>query len=99
FDVNFTTRAQRYDEAIALLRALWRGGPVDFDGKHFQCKQVVMLPPPFKPIPIWIGGKTEIALRRAARLGDGWMGTGESLEESLVLIDRLNELRKEYGRD
>jgi len=99
FDINFSTRARRYDEAIALMRALWQGGPVDFEGEHFQCKQVVMLPAPPQPIPIWIGGKTEIALRRAARLGDGWMGTGETLEESLPLIDRLQELRKEYGRD
>jgi probable F420-dependent oxidoreductase len=99
FGINFSTRGKRYDESIALMRALWQGGPVDFDGEHFQCKQVVMLPPPTQTIPIWLGGKTETALRRAARLGDGWMGTGESLEDSLKLIARLQELRKEYGRD
>lgn len=99
FGINFSTRAQRYDECIALLRALWQGGPVTFEGEHFQCRNIVMLPAPSQPIPIWIGGKTEIALRRAARLGDGWMGTGESLQESLALIARLQELRREYQRD
>lgn len=99
FAVDFSTRGKRYDECIELLRALWRGGPVDFEGEHFRCRQIVMLPPPTQPIPIWVGGKTEIALRRAARFGDGWMGTGESLEESLALVRRLQELRKEYRRD
>jgi probable F420-dependent oxidoreductase len=99
FGVDFATRGRRYDESIALLRALWRDGPSDFAGEFFQCQQIQMLPAPTAPIPILIGGKTEIALRRAARLGDGWLATGESLQESLALIARVQELRKEYQRD
>ncbi len=99
FGINFSTRGSRYDEAIALMRALWQGGAVDFAGSHFQCRQVVMLPPPTQPVPIWIGGITETALQRAARLGDGWMGVGESLEQSLALVQRLQALRRHYQRD
>lgn len=98
-DVDFRTRGKRYDEMVALLRELWADGPTTFKGEFFQCEDVLMLPPPVKPPRIWIGGKSEIALRRAARLGDGWVGTGETLPESFVLVERLQELRKEYGRD
>jgi len=97
--VDFHTRGKRYDEMIVLLRELWREGPTTFRGEFFQCEDVLMLPPPTRPLPIWIGGKSEVALRRAARLGDGWMGTGETLPESFELVQRLHELRKEYGRD
>jgi probable F420-dependent oxidoreductase len=98
-NVDFRTRGKRYDEMIALIRELWREGPTTFKGEFFQCEEVLMLPPPVKSPPIWIGGKSEIALRRAARLGDGWMGTGETLPESFELAQRVHELRKEYGRD
>lgn len=98
-NVDFRTRGKRYDEMIALIRELWRDGPTTFQGEFFQCEEVLMLPPPVEPPQIWIGGKSEIALRRAARLGDGWMGTGETLPESFELVQRLHELRKEYGRD
>jgi probable F420-dependent oxidoreductase len=96
--VDFKTRGKRYDEAIALLRTLWQGGPTTFRGEFFQCDDVVMLPPPTQQLPIWIGGKSEVALKRAARLGDGWMGTGETLAESFALVERLQELRKQYQR-
>jgi len=98
-NVDFRSRGRRCDEMIALIRELWREGPTTFQGEFFQCDEVLMLPSPEKPLPIWIGGKSEIALRRAARLGDGWMGTGETLPESFALVERLHELRKEYGRD
>lgn len=99
FGVDFKTRGRRYDECVALLRALWQGGPITFKGEFFQCEELLMLPAPNRAPPIWIGGKTEIALRRAVRLGDGWMGTGEGLDESLQLIARLQEIRREMGRE
>lgn len=98
-NVDFRNRGKRYDEMIALIRALWTDSPTSFQGEFFQCDEVLMLPPPVRAPQIWIGGKSEIALRRAARLGDGWMGTGETLPESFALVQRLHELRKEYGRD
>jgi probable F420-dependent oxidoreductase len=99
FGADFRTRGKRYDETIALLRKLWSGEPTTFHGEFFNCDDIVMLPPPTQLLPIWIGGKSEVALRRAARLGDGWIATGEALPESFALVQRLQELRKEYGRD
>ncbi|HQR03791.1 MAG: TIGR03619 family F420-dependent LLM class oxidoreductase [Proteobacteria bacterium] len=99
FGVDFKSRGRRFDEMVALMRTLWAAGPATFAGEFFRCDQVLMKPEPSRPIPVWIGGKTEVALRRAARIGDGWVGTGEGLEESIALATRLQELRREYGRD
>ena len=52
-----------------------------------------------EPIPVLIGGHSDVQLRRAARLGDGWMGAGGMLDDLIPMIDRMNDLRKEYGRD
>jgi alkanesulfonate monooxygenase SsuD/methylene tetrahydromethanopterin reductase-like flavin-dependent oxidoreductase (luciferase family) len=52
-----------------------------------------------RPIPIWFGGAAEPALRRAARLGDGWMPAGRKPEDAKVLVDQLERYLKEAGRD
>ena len=99
FGVDFHRRGKRFDECIALMRALWSGEPVSFHGEFFDVDEALMLPGLETPVPIWIGGKSEAALKRAARLGDGWMGTGEPVEECLALVARLQEYRRQYGRD
>ena len=60
---------------------------------------VSFAPSPAKPVPIIIGGHADLALKRAARVGDGWVSAGSSLEELTTMIGRINELRKEYGTD
>lgn len=95
---DFHTRGQRTDEAIGILRALWRGGMVEHHGRHYDFARVQMSPAPTRPVPIWVGGLTEPALRRAARLGDGWISMVHSVDEIRTFVARLRALRAEYGR-
>lgn len=68
-------RGARADEAIALLRLLLEQDEVAFEGKHYRYYGPGVKPRPAKPIPLWIGGNAPVALRRTARLGDGWLGS------------------------
>jgi len=96
--VDFATRGKRFDEMIDVLRALWRGGMVEHHGSRFDFDPLQMSPAPAAAIPIYIGGLSAPALRRAARLGDGWMGTGQDPAEVPALLRRLRALRAEAGR-
>jgi len=95
---EWKTRGKRMDEMIAIIRGLTAGGYFEFHGKHYDIPSIKICPAPTQPLPILIGGHAEPALRRAARLGDGWMHAGgqEPLES---LLARLKELRREYGRE
>jgi len=96
--VEFATRGKRLDEMIGVLRALWRGGMVEHHGKFFDFDRLQISPAPPAPLAIYVGGVSAPALRRAARLGDGWMGTGQDPAEVPALLRRLRELRAEAGR-
>ena len=74
----FEERGRVTDECLALLRRAWREDPVSFDGRYWRLPPVHVLPKPAQRggIPIWIGGHTEAALRRAGTLGDGWHPIG-----------------------
>ena len=96
--VDFHTRGQRFDECIEVLRKLWTGKMVEHHGRFFDIPRVQMLPVPREPVPIYIGGTTPAALRRAARLGDGWLGPGQALEQAIETLKRLDQLRAEAGR-
>jgi probable F420-dependent oxidoreductase len=94
------TRGARLDEAIEILRAICGGGPrwVEHHGRHYDFDKLIVSPAPVTPVPILVGGHSEPALRRAARLGDGWISANlpvPDLERHLV---RLTELRAEHGR-
>jgi probable F420-dependent oxidoreductase len=97
-DVPFTERVTRFEEGIDVLRHAWRGGEIDHKGEHFSIKgvQVTMRR---TQIPLMLGGNTERALRRAARLGDGWFSSGTPpFEESIRLRDELQRLRADTDR-
>ena len=68
-------RGARLSEGIRVLRKLWSGGPVAHDGRFYPFPEVEINPPPARPggPPIWCGGRSDPALRRAGRLADGWM--------------------------
>jgi probable F420-dependent oxidoreductase len=70
---DFHTRGRRLDDMIPALRALWRPGWVEYHGPFYDFDELQMNPAPPAPLPIYIGGHSEPALRRAARLGDGWI--------------------------
>ena len=94
---DWKTRGKRMDEMIEIIRGLAKGGFFEFHGKHYDVPSIKMCPTPTKPVPILIGGHAEAALKRAARLGDGWMHAGS--DDLEAMIKRINDLRHEYGRE
>jgi probable F420-dependent oxidoreductase len=95
---DFATRGRRTDELVEILRRLWSGERVEFHGHHYDFGPVRMLPAPPGPVPIVLGGLSEPALRRAARLGDGWISDLHTTRELAEAIGRLRAYREECGR-
>lgn len=96
---EFGGRGRRTDEAVAVLRALWRGGPVEHHGEFYDFGPLEMSPVPMRPVPIYVGGESAAALRRAARVGDGWVSVLHTTAELRDFVVRLRTLRTAYGRD
>ena len=96
---DWKTRGARMDEMIEIVRGLTRGGFFAYDGEHYQVPSIELCPTPAAPIPILIGGHAEPALRRAARLGDGWMHAGGDAGDLARYLGRLRTLRREAGRE
>jgi probable F420-dependent oxidoreductase len=99
YGVDFRQRGSITDESIEVLHKLWRGDMVEHHGRHFDFPRVQLSPAPATAVPIYIGGASEIALRRAARTGDGYIGAGTTPEAVGPLLKQLEVLRREYGRD
>lgn len=97
--VDMKTRGARQDEAIQIIRLLMKGGMQEFHGRHFDFERLTMAPVPKKPLKIYVGGTTPPALRRAARLGDGWVSVIHDKDQVPAVIDELNRYRREYGRE
>lgn len=97
-DVPMVQRGRRMDEAITIVRGLTAGGYFEFRGELYEVPSIKIDPVPSRPIPILIGGHAEPSLRRAARLGDGWIAAGSARDELADLIRRLVTLRDEAGR-
>lgn len=95
----FSGRGRRLAEMIEVLRRLWAGGWVEHHGEWFDVPAVSMAPVPPGPIPITLGGRSEIALRRAARIADGWVGGGASSTAVPEVIARLHGFLEDNGRD
>jgi alkanesulfonate monooxygenase SsuD/methylene tetrahydromethanopterin reductase-like flavin-dependent oxidoreductase (luciferase family) len=72
--VDPSTRGRRMDESLAILRDLGEGKPVSCDGEFFSLRDAQILPAPSPRIPIVVGGRSDAAVRRAGRFGDGWLG-------------------------
>jgi probable F420-dependent oxidoreductase len=96
--VDWASRGQRLDESIAIVRGLAAGGYFEYRGEIFGLPPVKIAPVPTEPIPVLIGGHSDAALRRAARLGDGWMHGGGDLADLPRLLARLSELRGDRSR-
>jgi len=98
--VPWEGRGKRLDECIAIVRGLATGEFFEFHGEHFDIEPIKLCPAPSRAIPILIGGHAEPALRRAARIGDGWMHAGGGKAQDFEsAIERIQELRREYGRE
>jgi probable F420-dependent oxidoreductase len=97
--VPWHERGARMDEAIEIVRALATGGYAEYHGTIYDVPSIKLCPVPSAPIPIIIGGHGNRALRRAARLGDGWTAASADDERLGRMIARLMQLRAEVGRE
>ena len=93
---EFGDRGRRTDEALELLGKLWSPGWTEHDGEIYPTPRLVMRPEPETPVPILVGGLSDVALRRAAR-HDGWVGDVCTTDEAIALATRLRGLREEAG--
>lgn len=101
--VDYRTRGRMMDEAIQLLRAYWHDASVDFAGEFYQVDAMAMEPKPPQggALPIWIGGGSRAAIRRAATLGDGWLASA-AMGDTATMAERIQTVRRlaaEAGRD
>jgi probable F420-dependent oxidoreductase len=96
-DTPWEGRGRRMDEAIAILQGLLQGGFHEHAGPVFDLPAIKMAPVPDRPVPILVGGHSDAALRRAARL-DGWMHGGGDPADLPRLLDRLRTFRAAEGR-
>ncbi len=95
-------RGPRTDESIDLMQRLWEATqPISFDGRFWRLDEVVLASHPHRPggPPVMVGGNTEPALRRAGRLGDGWLGMEVFVEQVAAKREILNRAAEEAGRD
>lgn len=97
---NFHNRGKRMEEQVALLRLLWTQPLVKFEGHWHNIPDAGINPLPVqRPIPIWFGGTDDKALRRMARIGDGWMLNIHTIEQARPALDKLNYYLEEAGRE
>lgn len=96
-DVPWKGRGKRFDEQIQILRGLDSGEYFSFEGDHIQMPSIKMCPTPEAPTPIMIGGQSEVAFKRAARLGDGWMAVAAEMDQLTEWIGKINAYREEFG--
>ena len=97
---NFATRGARSEEQIDLMRTLWTEPSTTFNGKWHQIDAAGINPLPVqRPIPIWFGGASDAVLKRAARIGDGWITSPQvqTYEENRAMLDRLYGFAEEVG--
>ena len=95
---DFATRGRRLNEMIPALRTLWGGGMVEHHGEFYDFGPLQIAPVPAQPVPVFIGGDSDVALRRAARLGDGWVGNAYDVEDAEAMVARMHHHLKEAGR-
>jgi len=97
--VEWAGRGRRLDESIAIVRGLTAGGYFEHHGGIYDVPAIKIAPVPSEPVPVLIGGHSDAALRRAARLGDGWMHGGGDPADLPRLLARLAEFRRQAVSD
>jgi probable F420-dependent oxidoreductase len=96
--VDFRTRGKRCDEMIEVMRLLWKGQMVEHHGRFFDFPRSQLSPVPLSRIPIYVGGDSPAAMRRAALMGDGWISSGLSRDTILAGVRKLRMWLAEAGR-
>jgi probable F420-dependent oxidoreductase len=96
---SFARRGARADEMLEVMRILWSGERVEYEGEFYRFDRLKLTPPfPPSPIPVWVGGISDFALRRAAR-NDGWLSDLQTSSEILECVNRVQGYRRELNRD
>jgi alkanesulfonate monooxygenase SsuD/methylene tetrahydromethanopterin reductase-like flavin-dependent oxidoreductase (luciferase family) len=97
--VDPRTRGRRMDECLRILRGLADGTPLSIDGEFFSLDDALILPAPTPSIPLVVGGRSDAAVSRVARLGDGWLGIWVSPRRYAAVRDQIASQAAEVGRD
>lgn len=96
--VDPSSRGRRMDECLAVLRPLLAGDSLDHDGEFFSLPSVSIRPTPPEPVPVVVGGRSSAAVRRAGRLGDGWLGIWVSPDRFAAATAEAEGVAAEAGR-
>jgi probable F420-dependent oxidoreductase len=97
--IDTTTRGRKTDEALEIISRLWAGEPLDFAGRHFRLSKASIAPLPVQAdLPMWIGGASEAAIKRTARVGTGWQAGPETPEVVGEVIAGIKAGLLETGR-
>lgn len=96
--VDPRTRGRRMDSCMRVVQALLTGAPVDHDDEFFQLRGAQIGPVPTAPIPMIVGGRSEAALRRAGRLGDGWISVFVSAARYAEAVRQVEDAAEAAGR-
>jgi alkanesulfonate monooxygenase SsuD/methylene tetrahydromethanopterin reductase-like flavin-dependent oxidoreductase (luciferase family) len=97
--VDPRTVGRRMDESLQILRGLAEGKPVSFDGEFFSIRDALIVPAPETEIPLIIGGRSDAAVRRAGRFGDGWLGIWVSPRRFSAVVEQIGEHARHADRD
>ena len=97
--VDPRTRGRRTDESLDILQRLLAGETVDHSGEFFNFEQARIIPTPDPPIPVYVGGRADAALRRAGKYADGWLGIWCSSERYAESIAIYNQAAEDARRD
>jgi probable F420-dependent oxidoreductase len=97
---NFRNRGKREEEQMELMRLLWTNETIDYQGQYHTIPEAGINPLPVqRPIPIWLGGKTDIAYRRAATLADGFMPQFPPDDQGARIVEQIRQYVTEAGRN
>ena len=97
--LDTTTRGRKTDEALEIISRLWSGEELDYAGRHFKLTKASIAPVPVQPdLPMWIGGSSEAAIKRTARVGTGWQAGAETPEFVGEVIAGIKVALVETGR-
>lgn len=96
--VDPATRGRRTNECLEVLRGLLSGESTDFSGEFFELEKALIRPVPDPAVPILIGGRSDAAIHRTARLGDGWLGVWCSPRRYAEVLAQIGEEASEAGR-
>ena len=98
FKIPRKKRGSMTDESVEIIRKLWAGPNVSHHGVHYQFDEVTINPRPAKKIDIWVGGRSDFALKRVARISDGWFASFVTPEGFAEGVAKITEFAAEYGR-